>query len=246
MLSRNYEIVVDDLVNWIRNQITEAGCVGAVVGLSGGIDSSVTGVLCNKAFPQKTLGLIMPCDSNPQDKQDAQMIAEKFGIEYKILDLTEPFTNLLNRIEEEEQKEGKVKKLAVANIKPRLRMTTLYYYANLRNSLVVGTDNKSELKLGYFTKYGDGGIDLAPLGELVKTEVREIGKVLGIPDRIITKPPSAGLWQDQTDEEELGISYEEIDKYILTGEAREEVKELVDDLEEKNKHKLQLPKIFKP
>ncbi|GAB6136992.1 NAD+ synthase [Halanaerobaculum tunisiense] len=240
MLTKDYQAVTDKLVKWIEKQVLEAGCEGAVVGLSGGIDSSVTAVLSKQAFPDNVLGLIMPCESNSQDAEDAKLVAEKFGIDYQVIDLTDTFNNLLARLDAARDN------LAVANIKPRLRMTTLYYYANLRNSLVIGTDNRSELKLGYFTKYGDGGIDLAPLGGLVKTEVREIANVLGVPDKIITKAPSAGLWKGQTDEAELGVSYEEIDKYILTGQGGKEVKEVVNELAEKNRHKLEMPPIFHP
>ena len=127
--------------------------------------------------------------------------------------------------------------MALANIKPRLRMTTLYYYASLNNYLVIGTDNWSELKVGYFTKYGDGGVDLAPLGRLVKSEVRKLAKHFGIPEKIINKKPSAGLWEGQTDENEMGVSYEELDHYILTGEADKEVRERIDELARKNSHK---------
>jgi NAD+ synthase len=181
----------------------------------------------------------MPCESNPQDKEDAIIVAEKFAIDYEVANLEEVYHDLLEEIKKEDNK------LAEANIKPRLRMSTLYYYANLNNYLVVGTDNKSELTLGYFTKYGDGGIDLAPLGDLVKTEVREVARVLGVSEEIITKAPSAGLWDGQTDENELGVSYEEIDKYILTGEGEEEVKKIVEEAQQSNQHKLEMPDIFK-
>ncbi|HMA60650.1 MAG TPA: NAD(+) synthase, partial [Halanaerobiales bacterium] len=128
---------------------------------------------------------------------------------------------------------------ALANAKPRLRMVTLYYYAAQNNYLVLGTDNWSELKVGYFTKYGDGGIDLTILGRLVKTEVRELAEHLVVPQEIIDKKPSAGLWQDQTDEDEMGLTYEELDRYILTGEAEPEVKEKIENLSSKNSHKLE-------
>ncbi|OCL27258.1 NAD(+) synthase [Orenia metallireducens] len=238
MLDKDYKLIIEKLVVWIQQKVKEAGCKGAVVGLSGGIDSSVTAALCKKAFPDNTLGLIMPCESNPQDGEDAKLLAEKFEIYYKEIDLSSVFNSMLDLVDLVDKQ-----KLSRANIKPRLRMTTLYYYASLNNYLVVGTDNRSELKLGYFTKFGDGGIDLAPLGNLVKSEVREVAKILGIPERIITKAPSAGLWTDQTDEGELGISYEEVDKYILTGEASSKVKEIVDTLESRNQHKLALPPI---
>lgn len=242
MLNKDYEAIIEELTDWLRVKITDAGCKGAVVGLSGGIDSSVTAVLCKKAFPENTLGLILPCKSNPQDKKDAVKIAERFDIDYQVHDLEKTFQTLYKEIGNPKTEN----KLAVANLKPRLRMTTLYYYANLQDSLVVGTDNLSELKLGYFTKYGDGGIDIAPLGGLVKTEVREIARLLGIPSEIINKPPSAGLWAGQTDEQELGLSYEDIDRYILTGEAPEEVQKIVDRREKQHSHKLESPPIFKP
>jgi len=239
MLNKDYDQVIDKLVDWIKTKVTDAGCQGAVVGLSGGIDSAVTAALCKRAFPDNTLGVIMPCYSNSQDQKDAKKLVEKFDISSKVVDLSNTFDQLLLAVEGEKEEE----KMAVANIKPRLRMTTLYYYASKRSSLVVGTDNRSELKVGYFTKFGDGGIDLAPLGNLVKLEVREVAKRLEIPEQIITKAPSAGLWDNQTDEAEMGITYEELDKYILTGEASPKVKEIVDRLEAQNAHKLQLPAI---
>jgi len=235
MLEKDYNSIIEQLVEWIRARVTEAGCSGAVVGLSGGIDSAVTATLCKKAFPDNTLGVIMPCYSNPQDALDAKAVAEEFDIPYKVVDLSSTFDQLLESIEGKADVE---KSMAVANIKPRLRMTTLYYHASINNSLVVGTDNRSELKVGYFTKFGDGGIDIAPLGNLVKLEVREVAKLLGVPEQIITKAPSAGLWGGQTDESEMGISYEELDQYILTGEAEPRVKKIVDDLAAKNAHKL--------
>ncbi|MFW5686554.1 MAG: NAD(+) synthase, partial [Halanaerobium sp.] len=186
MLDRNYQKIEEKLVDWISKKVSDAGCQGAVVGLSGGIDSSVTSLLCKKAFPENTLGIIMPCQSNPEDRIDAVKHAEKFGIKYKEIDLGDLYSQFLKTIDSSDSEidlkevinqqqlpavEDNLK-LALANIKPRLRMTLLYYYASLNNYLVVGTDNRSELKLGYFTKYGDGGIDIAPLGNLVKLEVR--------------------------------------------------------------------------
>ena len=238
MFDKDYVEIAELIKEWIKDRVLEADCEGAVIGMSGGIDSSVTAVSAKAAFPENMLTLIMPCESNEQDKEDAIMVADKFDIDYKVLDLTEIYGQLLATIGDGDDK------IAEANIKPRLRMTTLYYYANLNNYLVVGTDNKSELTLGYFTKYGDGGIDLAPLGDLVKTEVREVAEVLGIPERVITKAPSAGLWEDQTDEEELGVSYEEIDEYILSGQGTEEAREVVEEAKKSNQHKLKMPEIF--
>ncbi|MGM0471930.1 MAG: NAD(+) synthase [Bacillota bacterium] len=238
---RDYDKLSQQLIKWIRDKITTAGCQGAVVGLSGGIDSAVTSVLCKQAFPDHTLGLIMPCYSQTEDREDAQLVADQFGIETRVINLEEPFDNLLQVLD---NKEGsRQKNMAVANVKPRLRMTSLYYYAAKHNYLVVGTDNRSELKVGYFTKHGDGGVDIAPLGNLVKTEVRKLAEYLEIPKQIINKPPTAGLWEDQTDESEMGITYEELDHYILTGEAKPEVKERIEELAAKNSHKLGAPPV---
>ncbi|MBM7622863.1 NAD(+) synthase [Sporohalobacter salinus] len=239
---RYYDELSEKLIQWIKNQVMEAGCKGTVVGLSGGIDSAVTAVLCNRAFPNATLGLIMPCYSSPQDEKDAKLVADKFGIETDIIDLNKTFDTFCAELENDSDAENS---MAVANIKPRLRMTALYYHAAKLNRLVVGTDNRSELKVGYFTKHGDGGVDIAPLGNLVKTEVRQLAKYLEIPKKIITKPPTAGLWSDQTDEDELGLTYEELDRYILAGEAKPEVKERIENLAAQNEHKLGYPPVPK-
>jgi NAD+ synthase len=255
MVTRDYSKLENDLVNWLKEKIKNAGAKGAVVGLSGGIDSSLTSLLCKKAFPDNTLGLIMPCGSNPQDQKDAEKHAKKFSIEYKIINLDNIYQEFINTIDNVEnkinlnerlktnEKIDSTLKMALANVKPRLRMTTLYYYAALNNYLVVGTDNRIEMKLGYFTKFGDGGIDLAPIGNLVKTEVRALAEELGITKDIITKAPSAGLWENQKDEKEIGISYEEIDKYILTGKAPKNIKEKIETVSKQNSHKLKLPDI---
>ncbi|RAK11924.1 NAD+ synthase [Halanaerobium saccharolyticum] len=231
----DYTKIKDNLVSWLQTEVQNAGLKGAVVGLSGGIDSSVTARLSQLAFGEDVLAVIMPCHSSTQDREDALMAANKFGLQVVENDLSEIYDHFLANLKESGIEGGK---LAAANIKPRLRMTALYYYAQAKNYLVVGTDNRSELKIGYFTKHGDGGIDLAPLGSLVKHEVKELAKVLEIPAEIIEKKPSAGLWAGQTDESEMGFSYQELDKYILTGEAEPEVKEKIQKLASKNSHKV--------
>ena len=231
----DYDHVEEKIVNWLRNQVKDCGMEGCVVGLSGGIDSAVTSVLCKKAFPDNTLGVIMPCYSGQEDGKDARKIADKFNIEYISKDLTPVLDEFLYVLEGKKDYEANME---IANMKPRLRMVTLYYYAAKNNYLVIGTDNWSELKVGYFTKHGDGGVDIAPLGRLVKTEVRELAGHLGIPEKIINKPPSAGLWEGQTDEAEMGISYEVLDDYILTGKASQEKQEKIEDMSRTNSHKL--------
>lgn len=232
---KDYKKIKDNLVSWLQKKVENAGLKGAVVGLSGGIDSAVTARLSQLAFGEELLTVIMPCHSSSKDRQDALKLANKFKIEVIENDLTEVYDHLLDKLKTADIKAGK---LAEANIKPRLRMTTLYYYAQAKDYLVVGTDNWSELKIGYFTKHGDGGIDLAPLGSLVKHEVKELAKVLDIPAEIIEKKPSAGLWEGQTDESEMGLSYEELDQYILSGKAEPEVEAKIKELASKNSHKV--------
>jgi len=192
---------------WIKEKVREAGAEGVVLGISGGVDSALTAALAKKALGDKVLGLLIPCHSTPTDLEHARLVADKFGIETEYVDLSPVFDRLMASL-------PRGSDLAVANLKPRLRMATLYYFANSRNDLVAGAGNKSELTVGYFTKYGDGGADILPLGDLLKSQVRELARELGVPEEIIAKPPSAGLWAGQTDEGEMGITYDELDRTI--------------------------------
>jgi NAD+ synthase len=178
-----------------------------VFGLSGGIDSGVVACLAKKALGDRTLGLILPCHSLKKDIEDAYRISRQLDLAVKEIDLGKIYDFLIKALPTDGP-------LARANIGPRLRMIVLYYFANLKDYLVAGTGNKSEIMVGYFTKYGDGGVDILPIGDLLKSEVRQMARYLGIPEDIITKPPSAGLWKGQTDEEEMGISYEELDTLL--------------------------------
>ncbi len=196
-----------EIANWIKEQVEKANKKGVVVGLSGGVDSAAVAVLSKKALGQNVLGLLLPCKSSPQDEKLALKVAEKFDIRTEKVVLDDVFDKLVQTCIESNN-------MAKANLKPRLRMSILYYFANTLNYLVAGTGNKSEFLVGYFTKHGDGGVDILPLGGLLKTEVRELAKDLGIPDEIINRVPSAGLWDGQTDEGEMGITYEELDKVI--------------------------------
>ena len=209
---KNMKKVAEVLSGWIRKKVKEASAVGVVLGMSGGLDSSVTAVLCKNAFPKSTLGLIMPCFSDPGDIEHVKQIAETFDIDTRMVDLSPIFVKLLETF----GTKAYDRDIATANLKPRLRMLVLYYFANKQNYLVVGTGNKSELMIGYFTKYGDGGVDILPLGDLLKTEVRALAEALGIPKAIIEMPPSAGLWAGQTDEAEIGMSYEVLDMILAS------------------------------
>jgi len=230
------ETLVQKLCNWMEDKVIEAKAKGIVFGLSGGLDSAVVAALSIRIFPQNTLAIIIPCHNLETDINDALALINKFNIPYKIIDLSKIYDSFIYLLNNKE-KEGN-SKLAEANIKPRLRMTTLYHFANKLNYLVSGTGNKSELMIGYFTKYGDGGADILPLGNLLKNQVRELAEYLGIPKEIINKPPSAGLWKGQTDEEEIGIRYDQLGKYLRTGKLNNKIIEKkIQDKIAKNAHK---------
>jgi len=211
---RNKTELVERICSWLRKEVSQAKAKGVVIGLSGGIDSSVVASLAKKALGEKVLGVIMPCHSSAIDEDYARLIAKKLKIKIERVSLDSIYDSILGVLPGN-------KKMALVNLKPRLRMLILYYFANSLNYLVAGTGNKSEILIGYFTKHGDGGCDILPLGDLLKTEVRELAKELKIPNEIIERVPSAGLWENQTDEEEIGITYEELDGAITTIESNQ-------------------------
>jgi NAD+ synthase len=202
-----------DIANWIKKEVRLACKKGVVLGLSGGVDSAVAGALSKLAMGENVLGLIIPCKSGFQDIEMAREAAKKFDIETKEITLDGIYDELAGTYPE-------ASSLARANLKPRLRMATLYYFANTLDYLVVGTGNKSELAIGYFTKYGDGGVDILPLGGLLKSDVKGLARDLGVPPEIIERPPSAGLWEGQTDEGEIGVTYDELDRIIVAIEKK--------------------------
>ena len=238
----NLEQLAERLVLWIRDKVVAGGGKGVVLGLSGGVDSSVLAVLCHRAFPQTTLAVIMPCYSNRKDIEHTQMVADKFSIPTRTVVLDSVFDALL-KVLPDDKVDPDVSRVAQANIKARLRMVTLYYFANRLKYMVVGAGNRDELSVGYFTKYGDGGVDIQPLGNMLKGQLRELAKFLGIPEPIINKTPSAGLWEGQTDEGELGLSYDELDRYLATGEAAAEIKKRIESMIAASEHKRVLPPI---
>lgn len=236
----------DHIIVSIRRAVRDSRAAGIVIGLSGGIDSSVAAALCVKAVGRKNvLGLIMPCHSDPADAADARLLARHLGIRVRHVGLEKVFDLFLSILPEG-------KGLARSNIKPRLRMITLYYHANKHNYLVCGTGNKSELMVGYFTKYGDGAVDILPIADLYKRDVVALARLLAIPERIITKPPSAGLWKGQTDEGEMGITYAELDDILhridkgLAQVQRPAKVSLVKKMMLRSAHKRCMPQIFSP
>lgn len=231
------EKLAQKLAAWIKEKVEAAGAKGAVFGMSGGIDSSVIAALCARALPKKSLmGLIMPCHSIEADREHAETVAKQFSIPVRVVVLDDIVDDYLNYLPDFKVESG-AKRLAQANLKARMRMVTLYYTANQLNYLVIGSGNRSELTVGYFTKHGDSGVDILPIGNLVKKEVRELARYLEVPQEIIDKAPSAGLWAGQTDEGEMGFSYDALDNYILTGKAPADLKKRIDGMNARSAHK---------
>lgn len=231
-------------VNWLRSKVAETKAKGLVVGISGGVDSAVVAGLCQRSFPHNAIGVIMPSHSNPADREDALLIAETLGIKVLEIDLSEPHTLIMGRVEAAMGGQGITAAnmgMSQGNLKARLRMATLYTVANALNYLVAGTDNAPESYTGYFTKYGDGGVDILPIQSLTKTEVRSWARALGLPDKIASRVPTAGLWPGQTDEGEMGITYEAIDRYLLGETVAPEVVAKIEQLHRQSGHKRQLP-----
>ena len=216
------------IAGWMRRQLGGAGARGFVVGLSGGVDSAVVARLAQLAAPGNVVAAILPCHSDPADDRDAATIAAHFSLPAVRIDLADAYDVLvrgaqraLNDLPEQMRAAPPADPLRarvpLANIKPRLRMTTLYFLANSLNYLVAGGGNRSELSIGYFTKYGDGAADLLPIGHLVKSEVRVLARELKVPEEIVERTPSAGLWIGQSDEEEMGFTYAELERYLEDG-----------------------------
>lgn len=196
------------IVDFIKDYVARVGVKGVVLGLSGGIDSSLVATLaCEAIGPEKVLGIMLPVDAekDAQNVLDARMLAESLGMSHDLFELKEAVAAYDSL---------KLDRVALGNLTARLRMTTWYACANQENRLVLGTGNKTELMIGYFTKYGDGGTDILPIGDLYKANVWDLSTHLEIPEAIVKKAPSAGLWAGQTDEGEIGISYKELDSIL--------------------------------
>jgi NAD+ synthase len=248
---KEVSIIVKD---FIKTYVKNSGAKGVVLGLSGGVDSIVTAILCKESLGKNCLCcLFLPEKTTPKiDKKHFDLIVKKFDLSHEKKDISE-VVNYFTKASI-----IKPDKFALANIKARARMILLFEYANMKNYLVCGTSNKSELLVGYYTKYGDGGVDIMPLGDIYKTQVWELAKHLKIPKEIISKPPSGGLWHDQTDEGELKIPYGLLDKILVGLEKKIDIDEIskiakskksevlrIKNLRIKNQHKIRAPLIPK-
>lgn len=256
------------MAGWLRQQVKAAGAGGIVVGLSGGVDSAVVARVSQMAMGGDLVTAIMPAYSDPQDEQDAGLVAQHFELPVMTIDLSEPYNALLAHAQRAVvtaslgasatpaatgsaaaiEFTDTAHRLALANVKPRLRMATLYFVANHLNYLVAGTGNRSEIAIGYYTKYGDGGVDLLPLAMLVKSEVRALARELDVPMSIIEKAPSAGLWLGQTDEGEMGFTYGELERYLREGPSAlaPALVMKIERLIRASEHKRHLPPVFEP
>jgi NAD+ synthase len=239
-LAVDFQAVTEKIVAWLKEKVSAAGAKGCVLGLSGGIDSAVVAALAQRAYPQDTLAVILPVGSSPEDVEDAWLVARHLGLRTVEINLDKAFHSFIAALETNNLAADN---LAVANVKPRLRMAALYYLAARNNCLVVGTGNKSEIVTGFFTKYGDAGVDLEPIGDLVKTQVWELARHLHLPDKIIAKRPGAGLWPGQTDENELGFTYRQLDEYILSGTTDTQAVEKIERAIRRSRHKQEMPPV---
>jgi NAD+ synthase len=240
---RDYAIETNKRIKFIRGVIKSAGADGVVFGNSGGKDSALVGILCKMAC-DNTVGLIMPCGAKRNygmDKTDAENIARQFNITTRVIDLSGARDEIVRAI----GGEIKINDSALVNIAPRLRMTALYTVAASENKLVAGTGNRSEIYMGYFTKWGDGACDFNPIADLTVTEIYEFLRYLNVPDRIIEKAPSAGLFDSQTDEGEMGVSYNSIDGFLLTGTAENQRDTaVIEKFHKSSEHKRNMPITF--
>ena len=216
---KEVSIIIKDFV---KTYVDASGSKGVVLGLSGGIDSAVTTILCKDSLGKKNVScLFLPDESTPSDDyKHKDLIVKNFNLNCEKKDISE----IVNTISKNSIIKPDI--YALANIKARARMILLFEYANMKNLLVCGTSNKSEILVGYFTKYGDGGVDIMPLGDLFKTQVWELAKHLKIPKDVISKAPTGGLWHGQTDEGELKIPYEKLDKILAGLEKKIDINEI--------------------
>ncbi len=229
------EKYLDEIVTFIREYKEEAHAKGFVLGLSGGVDSSLVAALTKKAVGKENLMCIMmPIDSHPSDLNDALEVAKALDLRYMVLDGSESYHETLKRFEEQGVSLDKMSK---SNLKVRIRMTMLYAYGQTNNYLVLGTDNMDERYTGYFTKYGDGAADLLPIVYLTKGEVVAASKMLGVPDRLAERTPTAGLFEGQTDEKEMGVSYKDLDDFLLGKKVDKAVEERILHLHKVSEHK---------
>ena len=221
VIGQDYTKIQQDIEVFLKNSVSQNKADGVIFGLSGGIDSTVVAYLAAKIFGKRALALVMPDStvSPSNETSDALKVVGELELDYKLIDIDVIHKVYSNHLEPDER--------ALGNLRARIRANIIYYYANLKNFLVLGTSDKSEYSIGYFTKFGDGSADLLPISKLYKTQLREFAKILGVPNNIITKKSSPNLWKEHIAEEELGITYEEVDSILYCLEKRLTIDEII-------------------
>lgn len=244
MLDREIlEVEIEKTIQWIKKFVKDSGTKGVVIGNSGGKDSATVIALATKALgKENVLTVSMPCFSIKEDSEDAKLVAENFGVRYLKIDISNSCREIENQVSL--ALETNLSKEATINMKPRLRMTTLYSIAQTLGYLVMGTGNLCEAMVGYTTKWGDNASDFNPIANFTVSEVLEIGRILGVPSKILEKAPSDGLG-GQTDEEKMGIKYTQIEEMIESGKTDEEAKEKIMKRYNASRHKRMLVPTYK-
>lgn len=233
-MKKDYIKIINTIANWINDVLVETKTKGFVYGVSGGIDSALICAIASKFFKDKSLAVRLDIFNSSNDVRDANLVISHFKVHAIDKNMEQVFNTFIKDMPEN--------KLASMNLKSRLRMVCLYYYAQVYNYLVCGTSNADELYTGYFTKFGDSGSDFIPLANLTKTDVRECSKILGVPTQIINKAPSAGLYENQKDEDDLKVSYLEIDSFLENDSVSENSKQRIMELHNISEHKRNLPR----
>ena len=243
----------DHIVDFIAEMVDDAGAEGAVIGLSGGIDSTTVAYLACEALGADAVhGLLMPSSVNPDDDEtDAERVATTLGIEYDTLEINPIVDAFVDSAPDHAAED----RMALGNVRVRTRAVLNYFVANAESRLVLGTGNRSEAATGYFTKYGDQAVDCNPIGNLYKCQVRQLARALGVPEELVTRTPTAAMWEGQTDEEEIGLGYDELDAILAlhvdgplpkhatveTLDISEEAVDRVVELYETSAHKRAMP-----
>lgn len=227
------EKYLSEIEQFLQDYLNESQCESYVLGLSGGVDSSLVAAIARKAVGKdKLFCYALDVESNKNDIDDAKKVAKQLDLNLEIINLTDTYHSYLKNLSKKE-----LTRLTKSNLKVRMRMVALFAFAQEHHALVLGTDNADERYVGYFTKYGDGAVDLLPIVHLTKSEVRQASKFYGLDDKLVNRIPSAGLFEGQTDESEMGISYIDLDNYLLGKVVNSDVKKRIEHLHKISEHK---------
>ena len=226
---------IKDIEKFLKDYLEDSHMEKYILGISGGVDSSLCAVLAKNAVGKERLHcVIIPIESLPEDQEDAIKLANEYDLHYTIVDASESFRE---HVKEFQRNGLTLDKSTLGNLKARMRMSILYAIAQHEKGLVIGTDNADERYVGYYTKWGDGACDILPIAHLVKSEVVEASKILGMSSALAERVPSAGLYEGQTDEKELGVSYKELDAFVLGKKVSSAARKRIQHLHKVSAHK---------